>query len=102
MSVILMICFARSGGTILNRCLGSLPNVVMMSEVNPLGGGVGVGGNKNSFTTVAEQAKHWYQLELESKTFAENIIELEKICERNFQRQHSIFWTAMEWIKRVI
>jgi hypothetical protein len=83
MSVIVMICFARSGGTVLNRCLGSLPDVVMMSEVNPLGGGLGAGGNKNSFTTVAEQAKHWYQIELKSKNFTENILELEEICEKN-------------------
>ena len=36
--VTVMLCFARSGGTVLNRCLGCLPDIVIMSEVNPLGG----------------------------------------------------------------
>ena len=80
MSVILMICFARSGGTILNKCLGSLPNVVMLSEVNPVGGGWGKEG-LNSFTTVKAQAKNWYQIDLNSDDFVESILELEQKCE---------------------
>ena len=76
MPVIVMICFARSGGTILNQCIGSLPNVVMLSEVNPLG----VGGGKDSCRTIREQAKHWYIIDISSVDFAESIIELEKHC----------------------
>jgi hypothetical protein len=79
MSVIVMICFARSGGTILNRCLGSLPRVVCLSEVNPLGGGWGERG-PDSFTTVKAQAKNWYGIDLEPDGFTEGILELEKIC----------------------
>ncbi len=62
MAVVVMIAFARSGGTVLNQCLGSLPDVVIMSEVNPLGGGWGERG-ANSLTTIKDQAKHWYHLE---------------------------------------
>jgi len=40
-----MICYARSGGTILNKCLASLTNTVMLSEINPLGGGWGENGS---------------------------------------------------------
>ena len=79
MSVILMLCFARSGGTVLNKCLGSLPNVVMLSEVNPLGGGWGK-EDADSFTTVKAQAKNWYQIDLNSDDFVESILELEKKC----------------------
>ena len=78
MSVVIMICFARSGGTVLNQCLGSLPNVVILSELNPLGGGGGQGAPR----TVRAQAQDWYQIELESDEFAEGILELEEICRR--------------------
>jgi hypothetical protein len=77
--VVVMIAFARSGGTILNQCLGSLPDVVMISEVNPLGGGAGDRG-PDSFTTVRAQAEHWYQIAVESDAFADSVQELEQAC----------------------
>jgi len=81
-SIIIMICFARSGGTILNRCLGSLPNVVMMSEVNPLGGGAGKG--QEFYKTIKSQAKNWYEIDLKSHEddFVTSALELHKICEK--------------------
>jgi hypothetical protein len=79
MAVIVMVSFSRSGGTVLNQCLGSLPNVLILSEVNPLGGGWGRQGS-HSLTTVKAQAKHWYGVELGSDGFVENILELEKVC----------------------
>ena len=30
-------CFARSGGTLINRCLGCIPGNLVLSEVNPMG-----------------------------------------------------------------
>lgn len=77
-----MICFARSGGTILNKALACLPNTIMLSEVNPLGGGWGEAG-ANSYTTVYEQALHWYNIKLKNKKFKEAIIELNEFCEKN-------------------
>lgn len=81
MAVVVMIAFARSGGTVLNQCLGSLPDVVIMSEVNPLGGGWGEKGPE-SLTSIKEQAKHWYQIELKSTSYVDSVIELEQICEK--------------------
>lgn len=82
MSIILMVCFARSGATILNQCLGSLPDVVMMSEVSPLGGGMGRG--LVSYRTIKSQAKQWYGIDLKSDEddFAACAIELERICDK--------------------
>lgn len=80
MTVVVMICFARSGATVVNQCLGCLPNVVILSEVNPLGGGWGKRG-PDSFVTVKAQARNWYQIELRSDNFSEGILELETICE---------------------
>jgi hypothetical protein len=77
--VVVMLCFARSGGTVLNQCLGSLPNVLMLSEVNPLGGGWGREG-ENSYTTVKTQAKQWYQIDLTAEHFGSAVLELGDIC----------------------
>ncbi len=74
-----MICFARSGGTLLNRCLGSLPNVVVMSEVNPLGGGWGIEKEKSP-TTIKAQAKKWYGINLKNDAFGKSALELSNIC----------------------
>jgi len=79
-----MICFARSGGTILNRCLGSLPNAVMLSELNPLGGGSK--GDDTSCRTVRSQAKNWYGIDVDTDDYVEGILRLEKICEATGRR----------------
>src|SRR5436309_1024611 len=34
-ALVVMLCYARSGGTVLNKCLGVLPNVFVASEVHP-------------------------------------------------------------------
>jgi len=79
MAVAVMICYARSGGTVLNQCLGSLPQVVILSEVNPLGGGSGKG--PVFYRTVKSQASQWYGIEVKSDDFAEGILELHEICQ---------------------
>lgn len=45
-------CFARSGGTLINRCLGCIPGNLVLSEVNPMG----------SIATVESQARDWLRL----------------------------------------
>ena len=78
--ITIMLCFARSGGTVLNQCLGSLPNVVILSELNPLGSGSGSGDEPCD--TVRRQAKEWYGINLVSKDFVRGILDLAKICEQ--------------------
>ncbi|MCG8568560.1 MAG: FkbM family methyltransferase [Spirochaetes bacterium] len=76
---IVMLNYARSGGTLLNKCLASLSNIVMLSEINPLGGGWSQAGAE-SYSTVYEQAFYWYGIQLKSKGFKEAIEELEEYC----------------------
>jgi hypothetical protein len=71
-----MLCYARSGGTLLNRCLGSIPGVVMMSEVNPCR----EPDRKNPLKTIQAQARAWYGIELSSAGFADSALELAAIC----------------------
>lgn len=91
MPIIVMICFARSGGTILNQCLGSLPKTVFISEVSPLAGNWRK--NKTCVGTIKEQAKHWYDIDLKSNSFAENALELAEVCERSGRRLVVRDWT---------
>ena len=79
--IVLMLCYARSGGTILNRCLGSLPNTIVLSEVNPLGGGWGLSGS-SSPTTPKQQSLEWYGIEIKANDFTESIAELYEYCSK--------------------
>lgn len=64
-------CFARSGGTLINRCLGCISGNLVLSEVNPMG----------SIATVESQARDWLGLapaqqyeKLSNMTYGEKIL----------------------------
>jgi hypothetical protein len=68
-----MVCAARSGGTLLNRCIGSLPNAVVLSEVNPI-----LSSDNKDFpgvNIVARQAGQWFGIELDSEGFEDSVLE---------------------------
>ena len=71
MSISVMFCYARSGGTLLNKCLGSLPGISVVSEVSPICGGAG------GATSIRKQAKEWYDVDLTTSNFVDGAIELE-------------------------
>jgi hypothetical protein len=72
--IVIMLSYARSGGTLLNRCIASLPNTLVLSEINV------EALCPSSCNTIKEQAKKWYNLELKSEGFIENIEEIYKYC----------------------
>lgn len=98
MAVVVMLCFARSGGTVLNQCLGCLPNVVILSEVNPLGGGWGSG--EEPCDTVQLQAKQWYGIDLVSDGFADGVLELDKICQKQGKQLVIRDWSFINFFPR--
>lgn len=72
--IIIVLAYARSGGTLLNRCINSIPNTLVLSEINiealcP-----------NSCSTIKEQARKWYDLKLRTDGFMENINEIYRYC----------------------
>lgn len=69
-----MLSYARSGGTLLNRCLAILPNVVMLSEINA------EAICPSSCGTIKDQMSKWYNLDLKSDGFIENINEIYEYC----------------------
>lgn len=74
----LMLAYARSGGTILNRCIGAMSDTVVLSEVSPYRTkSVGY-----TYVTVWEQALHWFDIRLKEKEFLPALCELEEICDR--------------------
>lgn len=73
-SIIIMLAYARSGGTLLNRCMASMPDTIMLSEVNV------EALCPSSCNTIRGQVKEWYGINLKSEGFRENIQELYKYC----------------------
>lgn len=84
--IVVMLAYARSGGTLLNRCLASLPNTFVLSEVNV------EALCPNSCSTIKEQAKKWYGLELKSEGFIENISEIYEYC-----NAHGLTLIVRDW-----
>lgn len=76
---VVMLCYARSGGTFLNKCIGALPGTIILSELNPLGGGWGAMG-ADSYDNVHEQALHWYNIDVGTNDFAKGLEFLESYC----------------------
>jgi len=60
--VIVLLCYARSGGTLFSKCLVNLPDVVLLSEVNPV---------LNAKGTIKEQLKNWQNFDIAEGSFAE-------------------------------
>jgi len=94
-----LICYSRSGGTLMNRILGSLENVIVLSEVNPWG----------SFKPMLDQAQDWLSLingqekkELERTTFAEQVRELQKRADLKGKRIVIRDWSAANFMKGLV
>ncbi len=93
---IIILCYARSGGTILNKCLSSFSNTVVMSEVNPQGGGSGKKDSK-LLNNIKDQAKAWYGIDLTAESFSELVTELNTAC--NESNEHLIIrdWSIVDF-----
>ena len=68
----------------------------MLSEVNPLG--CGGRNNDKTFSSIKAQAKQWYQIDLKTDGYAENILELEKICEDTGRRLVVRDWPFVNFV----
>ncbi len=78
MALGVMICYARSGGTILNRCLAAMPAVAVLSEVNPLAAG---GDDAPPLEAIQRQLRQWYQIDAPGDSFAQLIDEAHRQLE---------------------
>lgn len=93
MKVGIVINWGRSGGTLLNRCIGSLPNVMVLSEVSPLRNWA----SQREPLSVRQQASEWYGINLSTDDFGAGIRELEHVCESRGQRLVLRLWNVGEF-----
>ena len=75
--ITVMLSYARSGGTLLNRCLSALPNVVILSEINPEATWIS-GLNK-----ISNQSERWYNIKIEDTNFINQIKQVKEHCDEN-------------------
>ncbi len=99
MKIPVIYAYPRSGGTLVNRCLGSIPGNLILSEVNPLA----------SVVPVATQAQTWLNLlreeqvsDLSHKPYGRQITHLATMAKE--LNQHLIIrdWTAANFIDNPI
>jgi hypothetical protein len=88
MSIVLIINYSRSGGTILSKCLGSLDDTVVISEVNP---------HLCAKYSVREQAKRWYNIDLKHDNYLDSVLELYQICININKRLIIRDWTFIDF-----
>lgn len=93
----IMYCYARSGGTIINRCLGSLPDTIVMSEVNEI---EGAGDIENDLRTIKDQARGWYGIELNSIGYINNIQELNLIAKKQNKKVIIRDWSFVNFVPK--
>jgi len=94
-SIIVMLCFARSGGTLLAKCLNSLQKVVLLSEINPAINDSE--GYADSIRTVKNMSSRWYDIELRTEGYVENICELNKMCSERGRTVVVRDWTVINF-----
>jgi hypothetical protein len=70
-----LLCYARSGGTLFSKFIAAQKNVIFLSEVNP---------NLNAVTSPAQQVKKWYNIRINQKlSFERQIEEIQSYCLEN-------------------
>jgi hypothetical protein len=97
--VSVLYAFARSGGTLVNRCLGSMSSNLVLSEINP----------HASVISIEQQACEWLRLITEAElihfsqlSYLEKIHGLLKITTQN--NSHLIIrdWTTVNFLDKVV
>lgn len=91
-----VLCFGRSGGTLVNQLLGTHPDCLVLSEVNPAA----------SFKPIAEQAVEWLQLiaangasGFELLPYVDQIRTLERLAAERGKRLLVRDWTSVNFIQ---
>lgn len=90
---------ARSGGTLISKCLGSMQNVVLLSEIHP---------DITMKLSVLKQADEWFHLltpsdrewlkKNEPLVFSDNIVLIARRCEKNGQMLVLRDWSHIDFL----
>ncbi len=93
MSIALILNYARSGGTLLSKCLASMPETVLISEVHP---------SKCAVSTIQEQAKQWYDIDLKNEAYLPAVLELYSICQQKNKQLIIRDWTFFDFTPHTV
>ena len=99
MKIVVILNFARSGGTLLTRMLGMLPNVVMASEINSAFGVTPDNRIAPSADALRQQMDAWYGISLEGENLVEVASELAVQCKRRNQQLVIRDWSYLDFRK---
>jgi hypothetical protein len=91
----LLINYARSGGTLLNRMFGAYPNTIVLSEVNAKGCAYNPEGLP--MPTVKDQIRNYYNIEIQNTDFAKAIHELNTIAFKTNKTLIIRDWTYIDF-----
>lgn len=97
MTPLLMICFPRSGGTLLARVLGTAENVIMASEINTAIGATPDHQAALPEVALKQQMAKWYGIDLAASSLEGVVTELIEHCGR--QGREFVFrdWTYIDY-----
>lgn len=99
MKIVVVLNFSRSGGTVLTRILGMLPDVIVGSEINPLLGATP--SNQAALPTHAlkQQMATWYGISLVGENLSEAVIDLVQQCQHDRKQLIIRDWTHLDFRK---
>ncbi|XPV67639.1 MAG: hypothetical protein ACNI25_09955 [Halarcobacter sp.] len=92
-NVSIIFCYARSGGTFLNKFLNGFDELVILSEAHPLH------NKKGGIHSVKGQMKKWYGVDIVSEEYIDQIHEVVEWC--NVNGKHLIIrdWSYIDFAK---
>lgn len=97
MQPVLMICFSRSGGTLLSRILGSDENIILISEINSK---IGVTPDHKAVSpelALKMQMEKWHGVSLRGETFNDAFNDLLEYCDRHAKQLVLRDWTFIDF-----
>jgi len=91
--IAIVLCYARSGGTLLNKYLANIDNVVILSEAHP------IHNKKGGIHSIKTQAKEWYGINVLSDDYVEQVCEIKKWCDKNNRYLIIRDWSYIDFSK---
>ena len=92
-TISLIFCYARSGGTLLNKHLIKYDELVVLSEAHP------IHHEKGGIHSIKEQLREWYGIKTKSNNYLEIILEAKKWCDENNKYLVIRDWSYIDFAK---
>lgn len=94
--IYLIFCYARSGGTFLNRYLANYDEFVILSEAHP------IHNEKGGIHSVKMQMKKWYGVDITADNYVDQIIEAKNWCDINNKYLLIRDWSYIDYAESIL